>query len=168
MSDSDSDNPAEIYEAANTATLNLLPEKSRKIYLKQYEIFMEWCNIHKIKKLKEEVLLAFFLEKAKVSKSSTLWSVYSMLKSTIMVKNNIDISKFSKLNAFLKKQNVGYKAKKSAVFTREDINKFLTEAPDKNYLMWKVIKHNIFKVHSSYNYIVIFLGLLDNWIDWCL
>ena len=55
MSDSDSDNPAEIYEAANTATLNLLPEKSRKIYLKQYEIFMEWCNIHKIKKLKEEV-----------------------------------------------------------------------------------------------------------------
>ncbi|KAK0076003.1 hypothetical protein PV326_011135 [Microctonus aethiopoides] len=37
MGDSDSDNPTEIYEAANAATLNLLPEKSREIYIKQYE-----------------------------------------------------------------------------------------------------------------------------------
>ncbi|KAK0179437.1 hypothetical protein PV327_005189 [Microctonus hyperodae] len=34
MSDSESDNPAEIYEAANAMTLNLLPEKSRKIFCK--------------------------------------------------------------------------------------------------------------------------------------
>lgn len=139
MSDSDSDNPPEIYEAANAATLNLLPDKSRQMYLKQYESFMKWCDTRKAKILNEEVFLVFFSEKAKSFKSSTLWSYYSMLKSTVMVKNNIDISKFPKLIAFLKKQSVGYRAKKSAVFTRSDLSRFLIEAPDEDYLMWKVI-----------------------------
>ena len=154
---SDSDNPAEIYEAANAATLNLLPKKSRQIYLRQYDTFMEWCNMHKTKNLREEVFLAFFSEKAKIIKSSTLWSTYSMLKSTILVKNNIDISKFSKLIAFLKKHNVGYQAKKSSIFTRNDVNKFLTEAPDDNYLMWKVTNRKILKVSYFNNHTVLYL-----------
>lgn len=139
MCNSDSDNPTESYETTNAVALNLLPEKSRQIYLKQYENFMKWCNTHNVKNFKEEVFLEYFQEKTKGLKSSTLWSTYSMLKSTIMVKNNIDISKFPKLIAFLKQQNVGYQAKKSAVFTQNDVKKFLTEAPDEKYLMWKVM-----------------------------
>ncbi|KAK0165483.1 hypothetical protein PV328_003990 [Microctonus aethiopoides] len=41
MSDSDNDNPTEIYEAGNAATSNLPPEKSREIYTKQCA---EMCN----------------------------------------------------------------------------------------------------------------------------
>ncbi|KAJ8975752.1 hypothetical protein NQ317_008107, partial [Molorchus minor] len=142
-------------EAANTACLNLLSDKFRQIYLKQYESFMEWCKTRKAKNLNEEVFLVYFLEKAKSFKSSTLWSIYSMLKSTVMVKNNIEISKFPKLIAFFKKQNVGDQAKKSAVFTRSDLSRFLTEAPDQDYLMWKLI-------------ICYSLGVLDNLIGWSL
>lgn len=53
-----------MYEAANSVTLNLLPQKFRQIYLKHYEIFTKWCNINNINNL-GEVFLAFFLEKAK-------------------------------------------------------------------------------------------------------
>lgn len=63
-----------------------------------------------------------------------------MLKSTLAVKENIDISKYAKLHAFLKKQNVGYKAKKSKIFSRDEINTFLRDAPNDSYLMSKV-KH---------------------------
>ncbi|KAK0091256.1 hypothetical protein PV326_003511 [Microctonus aethiopoides] len=41
MSDSDSDNPTEIYESANAPTLNLLPEKSREIYIKHGKTVMD-------------------------------------------------------------------------------------------------------------------------------
>ncbi|XP_031342149.1 uncharacterized protein LOC116170098 [Photinus pyralis] len=139
MSDSDnSDTPNEILEAASVATLSLLPAKSQQLYMKQYENFVEWCKMKKIKHWTENVFLAFFSEKAKSCKASTLWSLYSMVKATTIVKNDIDISKFPKVVAFLKQQSRGYLAKKSAIFTRDDINKFLLEAPDMTYLMWKV------------------------------
>ncbi|KAF2903924.1 hypothetical protein ILUMI_02251 [Ignelater luminosus] len=34
--------PEEIVKAASTATSNLLPEKSKGQYLKQYDLFMKW------------------------------------------------------------------------------------------------------------------------------
>ncbi|KAF2891242.1 hypothetical protein ILUMI_14931, partial [Ignelater luminosus] len=34
--------PEEIVKAASTATSNLLPEKSRGQYLKEYDLFMKW------------------------------------------------------------------------------------------------------------------------------
>lgn len=61
-----------------------------------------------------------------------------MLKSTMNIYEKIDIGKFCKLTAFLKKKHVGYVAKKSSVFTREDINKFLSEASDDEFLLTKV------------------------------
>lgn len=77
---------------------------------------------------------------AQIRKSSTLWSIYSMLKATISLKENIDISKYSNLTAYLKRKSVGYRAKKSKVFKRSEINQFISEAPDEIYLMMKVIK----------------------------
>ncbi|KAJ8914397.1 hypothetical protein NQ315_017487 [Exocentrus adspersus] len=64
----------------------------------------------------ETVLLAYLSEKAKKVKPSTLWSYYSMLKSTLLVNDNCDISKYSKLIALLKKLCDGYKPKKSKIF----------------------------------------------------
>jgi len=39
--------PVEIIEAANRATLNLLPTKSRQQYNIAYSRFVEWCILKK-------------------------------------------------------------------------------------------------------------------------
>jgi hypothetical protein len=51
-----------------------------------------------------------------------------MLKATLNVKENIEIGAFLKVIAFLKRNAVGYEAKKSKVLTREEVNTFLKEA----------------------------------------
>jgi hypothetical protein len=97
---SDSDGP-EITEAANAAIAGLLPKKSKEVYEHTYHIFSEWCKGKKCPgKVNENILLAYFVAKSKTVKSSTLWSTYSMLKATINIKHNIDISKFNKLVPF--------------------------------------------------------------------
>ncbi|KAJ8910923.1 hypothetical protein NQ315_014257 [Exocentrus adspersus] len=55
------------------------------------------------------------------------------------VKRNIDVSKFYKLSAFLKRKSEGYKPEKAKVLTLDQIDKFLLEAPDKDFLMIKVV-----------------------------
>ena len=73
-------------------------------------------------------------------KSSTMWSHYSMIRALMNIRLNIDISKYLKLSAFWKKKKgKGYRPKKSSVFTRDQVNKFLAEAPDRQYLATKVI-----------------------------
>jgi hypothetical protein len=61
-----------------------------------------------------------------------------MLKATLNVKENIDIGVFLKVIAFLKRNAVGYEAKKSKVLPREEANTFLKEADDNVYLLKKV------------------------------
>lgn len=133
--------PVQILEAAPEATLNLLPSKSRKIYEKAYDDFAKWClGKGVLQHYSENVLLAYFSENSKRLKSSTLWSQYSMLKATISVKNNTDISKYPRLIAFLKRQAEGYKPKKSKILAREQIDEFLTTAPDETHLLAKASK----------------------------
>lgn len=62
-----------------------------------------------------------------------------MLKSTIQVNENIDISQHKKLIAFLKRQNDTYLPKKSKVLTIENVTKFLNDAPDETFLLIKVV-----------------------------
>lgn len=130
--------PEDILEEAKIASLELLPEKSRHRYEKEYTAFKKWCNQRKVKTLKEEVFLAYFSQLSKTYKPSTLWSRCSMLKMVIKIKEDLDIGRFTKLTAFLKRQNVGYKAKKSKIFTKTEISKFMSEAPNDVYLMMKV------------------------------
>lgn len=133
--------PPHIKECAKNVTLNLLPEKSRSRYEKEYSIFIKWCKENKAgTSYSEDVLLSYFAQISKTKKSSTMWSIYSMLRTTLSVKHNTNISKYTGMIAFLKKQSVGYKAKKSEIFERIEINKFLLDAPDKDYLMFKVCK----------------------------
>ncbi|KAJ8975103.1 hypothetical protein NQ317_017871 [Molorchus minor] len=117
----------EIVEAANIAISNLLPTKSRSLYDIAYNRFKN-----------ENVLLAYFSENAKNYKSSTLWAQYSMVKSCLIIYDNIDISKFPKLIAFLKRTGDGYQAKKSKILTKSEIDRFLSSADDKEFLMIKV------------------------------
>lgn len=129
----------EIDEAANRATLDLLPRKSRIQYEIAYNKFVKWCEEKGVPgKYTENVFLAYFEEKSKVWKSSSLWSNYSMIKAMLRINSDVDISKHFKLIAFLKRQGEGYQPKKSKILTRDQIEQFLKCAPDDEYLMMKV------------------------------
>ncbi|KAK5647863.1 hypothetical protein RI129_002755 [Pyrocoelia pectoralis] len=138
-SDSDVENtPAEILEAANEATYNTLRDKSKEKYMHEYYSFKKWCDLKKVKQITENAVLAYFFEKSKSLKSPSLWCKYSMLRTTIAIRENIDI-KYPRLIAFLKRQSSGYKPKKSDTFSRDDMNNFLKDAPDEKYLLMKVV-----------------------------
>ncbi|KAJ3661869.1 hypothetical protein Zmor_006247 [Zophobas morio] len=86
--------PLAIEEAAAEAMADLLPKKSKIRYNRVYQGFEDWCKAKKVNGINEDVHLAFFAEKTKHNyKSSTLWSTYFMLKSTILIMKNIDMSK---------------------------------------------------------------------------
>ncbi|CAH1366120.1 unnamed protein product, partial [Tenebrio molitor] len=61
-----------------------------------------------------------------------------MIRSSLIVNTNIDISKYPKLMAFLKRNSDGYQAKKSKVLTRDQMEIFLSAANDNEYLMIKI------------------------------
>lgn len=125
--------PPEIREVANNIEL-----KSRMKYEGNYKRFMDYCMEKNEKTFSENVLLAYFAGLSQTMKSSTLWSVYSMLKATMNVKNGVDIGRYLKLRAYLKRSSEGYKAKKSRVFEKQDIINFILDAPDDEYLLAKV------------------------------
>jgi uncharacterized protein (UPF0210 family) len=99
---------------------------------------MKWAEDNDVTIYNEYVLLAYFQAKSQNLKSSTLWSIYSMLKSTLNIKQNINIKNYSKLIAFLKRTKDGSVAKKSRILEIEEIEKFINEAPDETYLLMKV------------------------------
>ncbi|KAJ8912123.1 hypothetical protein NQ315_013212, partial [Exocentrus adspersus] len=80
--------------------------------------------------LSQTVLLAYFSQISEEKKPSTLWATSSILRTMIELKLKKDISKYAKLLMFLKRQNVGFKSKKSSVFSRQNIDDFLAEAPE--------------------------------------
>ncbi|XP_073941147.1 uncharacterized protein [Choristoneura fumiferana] len=142
---SDSDNESElltpefIKNEASTVVDNLLPPKSRYKYLKAYDNFIKWRASKRVKSFSESVLLVYFQELSKTLQPSTLWSVYSMLKATMSIKNNVQINLYTKLTTFLKRFAEGHKSKKSKVLTAQNIETFLNEAPDYHFLLLKVV-----------------------------
>ncbi|XP_031337181.1 uncharacterized protein LOC116166367 [Photinus pyralis] len=131
--------PPKITAIANQASTALLPVKSFTIYENTYQKFMEWRHQNNIHSFSENVILTYLSELSKNFKSSTLWSSYSMLKSTLSVKQNINIGEYPKVRAYLKRKNEGYSPKKSRVLEKEQILKFIKEAPDETFLLAKVI-----------------------------
>ncbi|KAJ8967353.1 hypothetical protein NQ317_008719 [Molorchus minor] len=111
----------EIVEAANIGISNLLPTKSRSLYDIAYNRFKKWCAEKNVQVYSENVLLAYFSENAKNYKSSKLWVQYSM--------------QIPKLIAFLKRIGDGYQAKKSKILTKSEIDRFLSSADDKEFLI---------------------------------
>lgn len=140
--------PPEILEAAETAIGNLLPTKSKAIYNLAYDNFMQWRESKQIPSFSERLLLAYFNEMAERMKPSTLWSRYSMIKSVINNKHNINIGNYHQLLSLLKRKSEGFQSKKSKILTSENIRKFLNQAPDDQ---WPAVKVNVFlrqNVHS--------------------
>lgn len=168
-SDSDTDlefTPLSTREAANLRTLGSLPDASKKMYIRAYNLFLEWKVEQNAQSFSENVLVAYFGELAKKFKSSTLWAQYSMLRMTLSIHNNIDIANYLRLKAFLNRQSDGYRPKKSKIFTANDINKFIKYAPDEKYLVTKV--SFIYIRNEIYTYLVYFLGRSNHGYHWRL
>lgn len=129
-----------IRELAEKARSNIIPPKSKKLYEKQYEKFQEWRVKMKTKNTDQDTILAYFenLVQNLKYKASTLWSVYTKLKSMLNFKERVDIGKYVELQAFLKRKKKEHKEKKSAVFTDQQVAEFLNNAPDDEFLLHKV------------------------------
>lgn len=91
------DIPDNILAAANTIRLNLLPEKSKVQYEKEYEQFCVWRNQVQVRGAEETVLLAYFAKLAAEYSASSLWPKYSMLRATLELKERVKIDKYGAL-----------------------------------------------------------------------
>ena len=56
-------NPQIISKKAKEIVLDLLPAKSRQIYEKEYEVFIQWKKSNKIVIIDEDVILNYLHEK---------------------------------------------------------------------------------------------------------
>lgn len=133
--------PDNVRRIAADATKSLLPAKSRQRYEDALDAFECWKHTQNVpaELYTETVILAYFSGLSERYAGSTLWSIYSMLHKTIGVSKGVDISTFAKLQALLKQKMVGHRAKKSDVFSRENIERFMRDADDNNNLHVKVV-----------------------------
>lgn len=155
--------PPELVERATATVNNLLPRKSRDVYEHCYKQFMDWKTNKCANSFSENVVVAYFSELSIEKAPSTLWKIYSMLRSTIIIKHNINIANYAKLRAFLKRKSDGFQPKKSKTLTREEINKFINEAPDNVYLATKVKKipvYSLFKIYNFYFKVAFIVGVM--------
>ena len=130
--------PPEIVEKFLKAKAMLLPPASKEKYDRVYQDFFQWQKQNETDSFSEWTVLAFLSEKQKSVVPSTLWGISSMLKSTLFAYQNIDLTKYPTVVPFLKRNSVGYKPKKAMIFQHKDIDRFLLEAPDDDFLMKKV------------------------------
>ena len=119
----------------------LYPAKSRDKYREEYNKFVAWQKERNLNCYEEEVFLVNFSHLYTNYAPTTVQSHHSMVKAVLKTELNIDIGKFEKVNALLKRKSVGYQLKKAHVFEPHELKKFLCEAPDIKFLATKV---NIF------------------------
>lgn len=139
--DDDEDSAPEspdIIDIENNPKDDKVPQHSHTLYWNAYNIFMEWMRNRRAKAISANVMLAYFKELSNKYKPPSLWSTYSKLKSTIKSKHNMDIHEFTPLIDYLKEANKGYEPKKSESLSVEDVKRFLSDAPDDEYLAAKV------------------------------
>ncbi len=72
-----------------------------------------------------------------------------MLRSTININHNVDITKFTKLISFLKKNEYWLQTKEIKYTDRRECKQLFTQAPDYTYLVEKVcIKYITTKINK--------------------
>jgi integrase len=151
------DVPEDIIEVATHVTSSLLPKKSGERYEREYNDFKKWQSKKGIVGVTEEVALAYINHLSTRFSPNSLWSKWSMIKSCLAVKENVDVLRFDfclismlvikksfifrfyKVITFLKRKNENYVPKKAKVLSKEQVEKFLVEAPDESWLLCKVI-----------------------------
>lgn len=130
---------SEINDLAEKARGEIVPTKSRKRYNKAYDEYKKWRFSKNISNPTDEnTFLAYFQMLSETKAPSTLWSIYSMLKTMLQLKEKCNIENYLELTRFIKRKNDGYKPKQSKTLTSENIQEFINNAPDDAYLAQKV------------------------------
>ena len=115
-----------------------LPPHSKERYMAVYDTYLAWMKSKEEVSFSEDVMMTYFNEIAEKFKPSTLWAQYSMLKATINYNHGIDIGRYTQVLKFLKKKSDGYTSTKARKLSAEQVERFLVEAPDREYLATKV------------------------------
>lgn len=125
-------------------TCNPLPGHSNARYRAAYQAFLAWIEDENLSPaITEDNLLAYFVHHmtSKKASPSTLWPLYSMLKSTIILHHGIDIACYQqRLPQYIKSHIAGYQPTKAKLLSKDQVNEFLSSAPDEEYLIDKVRK----------------------------
>lgn len=106
------DSPDEVTKATN-----VIPPLSKDKYNKVYDDFHRWNKLNGAPPITEKVLLKYFSVLSQKNKPTTLWAYYSMIKATLRANDNIDITTWSKVLDFLKRNKAGYTPAKAKLFT---------------------------------------------------
>ncbi|XP_014226996.1 uncharacterized protein LOC106652510 [Trichogramma pretiosum] len=107
-------------------------------YRQEFGIFQIWLKSQEANTVDEELLLAYFKEISSEYNPLTLKSKYSMLKNMIKSSYDIDIGEYEQLKTYLNDIAAGCKVVKTKVFTSEQIQRFLDEAPNEQFLLAKI------------------------------
>ena len=128
-------------EAKKIVQSETYPKKSSDRYLLVYNTYKKWQEENKncLSTLEENNLIVYFKGLKAKLKPPTLWSIWSMLKKTLSVNENININNFLNLKSLIKANSKGYKPRKAFVLRWEKIVKFMKEAPNDSFLAMKVI-----------------------------
>ena len=81
----------------------------------------------------ERTVFKYLKEMMETKSPSTVCSRFSMLKTMIGLEQNIDLDKFLKIKALLKRNMTGYKPKKLKVLRAAEVNTLLKTAPNDQY-----------------------------------
>lgn len=73
-----------------------------------------------------------------------------MLKSTIKINDQVDISTSASLNAMLRKESKGHVPKQARIFTENELKLFIDTAPDDLWLDVKVTEFKFFSQRFSF------------------
>ena len=89
------DLPDDVKDLVDEEMSKLVPIKSARTYEKEYRAFLKWKKSKMVNGVtNEKMLIAYFGEKSRSVKPSSLWSYFSMIKKTLLVHENIDISRY--------------------------------------------------------------------------
>lgn len=133
--------PPELKEIASKARERLVPTKSKPIYDQTLAKFKTWCAQHKVPEnyFSEGTILAYAKTLAETMRPSTVWSKISMLRKTILAYHSLDLGEMATVKAFTHRHEMDHpEKKKSAVFTRENVERYLSNASDDAFLATKV------------------------------
>lgn len=132
--------PPKLKEQINKESERMIPSTSKKEYDRIYNDFKKYLVAQKTTKISSSTVFGYFtyLATEKIFVYSTLWKNYSALKAELKIHENFDISKFDKIVPYICSFKKGYVAKKSLIFEQDQIDKFMSDAPNSEYLLHKI------------------------------
>ena len=123
--------------SANDIMQDAMPIKSNKKYNDSWNDFCEFLKLDDREPTEDELLQYFDnLKNNKEYASSTIWSVYSMINHKFQLLFGKKLQIYPRITILLKSYEAGYVRKSASVFSKDEILRFLSTAPDTGELIY--------------------------------